>query len=102
MKAEAILRGATPTNGATALSLVNQLRTIRKAAPLTTLGLDDMLKERALELNWENTRRIDLIRFGKFEDAWGYKTDADPNKRIFPIPSGERVLNPGLVQNPGY
>ena len=102
MKAEAILRGATPTYGATALSLVNQLRTTRKAAPLATLVLDDMLKERALELNWENTRRIDLIRFGKFENSWGYKTDADPNKRIFPIPSGERVLNPGLTQNPGY
>jgi len=102
MKAEAILRGATPTYNATALSLVNGLRTTRKASPLTTLGLDDMLKERALELNWENTRRIDLIRFGKYENSWGYKTDADVNKRIFPIPSGELVLNPGLTQNPGY
>lgn len=102
MKAEAILRGATPTYNATALSLVNQLRTTRKAAPMTTLALGDMLKERARELNWENTRRIDLIRFGRFEDSWGYKTDADPNKRVFPIPSAERILNPSLVQNPGY
>jgi len=102
MKAESILRGAAPTYNATALSLVNQLRTKRKAAPLTSLSLDDMLKERARELNWENTRRIDLIRFGKYENSWGYKTDADVNKRIFPIPSGERILNPGLVQNTGY
>jgi hypothetical protein len=102
MKAEAILRGAVPTYNATALSLVNQLRTTRKAAPMITLTLDDMLKERARELNWENTRRIDLIRFGKYENSWGYKTDADPNKRIFPIPSAERILNLGLVQNPGY
>jgi len=102
IKAEAILRGATPTYNTTALSLVNLLRTTRKASPLTMLAPDDMLRERALELNWENTRRMDLIRFGKFENSWGYKTDTDPNKRIFPIPSGERVLNPGLTQNPGY
>ena len=102
MKAEAILRGATPTYNTTALSLVNQLRTTRKAAPMTNLTLDDMLKERARELNWENTRRTDLIRFGKYEDAWGYKTDADKNKRIFPIPASERILNPTLIQNLGY
>jgi len=82
MKAEAILRGAGPTYNATALSLVNQLRTTRKAAPLSALSLDGMLKERALELNWENTRRIDLIRFGKYENSWGYKTDVDPNTHL--------------------
>jgi len=43
-----------------------------------------------------------LIRFEKYEDAWGYKTDADKNKRIFPIPAAERILNPGLIQNFGY
>ena len=102
MKAEAILRGATPTYNTTALSLVNDLRTTRKATPMTNLTLDDMLKERARELNWENTRRTDLIRFGKYEDAWGYKTDTDKNKRIFPIPAAERILNPGLIQNFGY
>lgn len=102
MKAEAILRGAAPTYNTTALSLVNQLRTTRKAAPMTNLTLDDLLKERARELNWENTRRTDLIRFGKYEDAWGYKTDADKNKRIFPIPAAERILNPALIQNLGY
>lgn len=102
MKAEALIRGAVPTYNATALALVNQLRTTRKAAPLAALSLDNILKERALELNWENTRRIDLIRFGKYENPWGYKTDADPNKRVFPIPSGELVLTPSLVQNAGY
>jgi uncharacterized protein YkwD len=52
MKAEAILRGATPTYNTTALSLVNQLRTTRKAAPMTNLTLDDMLKERARDLSY--------------------------------------------------
>lgn len=102
IKAEAILRGAASTYGETTLSLVNTLRSKRKAAALTSVDLPAMLKERALELNWENWRRNDLIRFGKFEDSWGYKTDADVNKRLFPIPSGERILNPALVQNKGY
>lgn len=102
MKAEAILRGATPTYNTTALSLVNELRTTRKAAVVTSLTLDDILNERARELNWEALRRTDLIRFGKYEDAWGFKTDADQNKRIFPIPAAERILNPGLQQNFGY
>jgi hypothetical protein len=102
MKAEAILRGAAPTYNTTALSLVNELRTTRKAVPMTNLTLEDMLKERARELNWENVRRTDLIRFGKYEDAWGFKTDADKNKRIFPIPAAERILNPRLQQNFGY
>lgn len=102
MKAEALLRGAAPTYGQTALSLVNTLRTQRKAAVLSSLNLDGLLKERALELNWECWRRNDLIRFGKFENAWGYKTDTDPNKRIFPVPSSEMILNPKLVQNAGY
>lgn len=102
MKAEALLRGAVPTYGETTLSLVNELRGKRKAALLTSVDLTAMLKERALELNWECWRRNDLIRYGKFEDSWGYKTDADVNKRIYPIPSGEIILNPALVQNKGY
>lgn len=65
-------------------------------------GIGDMLKERAREFNWENTRRTDLIRFGKYEDTWGYKTDADKDKRIFPIPAAELILNSGLTQNRGY
>jgi|GEM_PF-3570920 len=34
--------------------------------------------------------------------AWGFKTDSDPNHRIFPIPSTAILLNPTLKQNPGY
>jgi len=102
MKAEAILRGANPTNGETALTLVNQLRVKRKAATWTSVDLDNLLQERARELNWECWRRNDLIRYGKFEQPWGYKTDADINKRLFPVPSAEIILNSSLKQNVGY
>lgn len=102
MKAEAILRGGASTDGQTALSLVNQLRSKRSATPLNSLTADDLLSERARELNWECWRRNDLIRFGKYENSWGYKTDNDTRKRLYPVPSAERILNPNLGQNPGY
>lgn len=102
MKAEAILRGATPTLGATAVSLVNEVRTIRKASAWSSVTLDNLLAERGREFAWENWRRNDLIRFGKFEGSWGYKTDANTTRRLFPVPTYARVLNPLLSQNPGY
>lgn len=103
MKAEAILRGGTPTGGQTALGLVNSLRANRTTSPAwTSVTLNDLYAERARELAWECWRRNDAIRFGKYEDKWGFKTDADPNKRIFPIPQGAINTNPILKQNPGY
>lgn len=106
MKAEAILRGATPTivkgELQTAPVLVNKIRLRAKAPQVGAITLDELLDERARELAWEGWRRNDLIRFGKFENAWGFKTDADPNHRLYPIPNSERLLNPGLEQNLGY
>lgn len=104
MKAEAILRGGAPTLGATALTLINQLKAVRTTSPaLTSVTLDDIYKERCKELAWENWHRNDMIRFGKFENSYGIgKTDADPNHRIFPIPSTAFTTNPKLVQNTGY
>src|SRR5262249_21985600 len=88
MKAEAILRGAAPTQGQTALSLVNQLRGARTTSPAwTDVNLDSVYNERCRELSYETWHRNDMIRYGKYEGAWGFKTDSDPNHRIFPIPS---------------
>jgi hypothetical protein len=103
MKAEAILRGATPTNGQTALSLVNSLRAVRTTSPAwTTVTLEDLYGERCREMSWECWHRNDMIRFGKFEGRWGLKTDADVRHRVFPIPATAIQLNPKLTQNPGY
>ena len=103
MKAEAILRGGTATNGQTALSLVNQLRAVRTtSAPLAAVTLDDLYAERCREFAWESWHRNDMIRFGKYEGLWGFKTNTDTYRRIFPIPTSALVLNPALVQNPGY
>ncbi|MEO8110957.1 MAG: RagB/SusD family nutrient uptake outer membrane protein [Ginsengibacter sp.] len=103
MKAEAIQRGGSPTMGQTALSLVNMVRAKRTTSPdLASVTLDDIYAERCRELAWETWHRNDMIRFGKFEDAYGFKTDAAVNHRIFPIPSVALANNPTLTQNPGY
>jgi hypothetical protein len=103
MKAEAILRGGTPTLGHTALELVNELRSRRTSSdPETSVDLEFIYEERTREFVGENWHRNDMIRFGKYEDSWGFKEDADPNKRLYPIPTTARQLNPLLQQNLGY
>ncbi|RYZ36643.1 MAG: RagB/SusD family nutrient uptake outer membrane protein [Sphingobacteriales bacterium] len=100
-------------NTATALTMVNDLRAIRGADPLTSLTLvnpadvDDpatLLAERGRELYWESWRRQDLIRFGVFGIAWELKdADEDPARNLlFPIAPDELLANPNLVQNAGY
>lgn len=102
LKAEAILRGATPTMGHTAVSLANMVRARANAKLYTTLDLDELLNERAREFAYEGWRRNDLIRFGKFEDPWGVKTNNDVRKRLLPIPDEQIERNPLLEQNPSY
>src|SRR5687768_11340486 len=99
MKAEALLRTG---RAADALLIVNQLRTKRLATPLAALTLDQMLDERGRELYWEGWRRQDLIRFGKYLQAWQEKATSNPRNLLFPIPSNQLAVNPNLTQNPGY
>lgn len=102
MKAEAILRGGTPTLGDTALSLVNDIRTIRGATPMTSVDLTALLAERRRELYWEGWRRNDQIRFGTFLNAAQEKPASTETYLLFPIPPDALSSNPNLRQNPGY
>ncbi|WP_133273062.1 RagB/SusD family nutrient uptake outer membrane protein [Hymenobacter radiodurans] len=108
MKAEAILRGGTPTNaggfGGTALAIVNSLRThpSRGASALTSLNLDALLAERGRELYSESWRRQDMIRFGKFLLARKDKPQSDPKYLIYPVPQTQVDVNRNITQNPGY
>ena len=108
MMAEAELN---QNNTAGALALVNELRTARKAASLTTLTLvnpsnlydgNTLLAERQKELYWESWRRQDLIRMGVYLQPWALKDQDDPKYLLFPIPSTQLIVNPNLTQNPGY
>jgi hypothetical protein len=108
-KCEAILRGATATNGDTPKGLFNQIRTyVNAPAIASNPTLDELLDERGREFFDENWRRNDLIRFGHFEYDWGYKNIINPSaktdytKRIFPVPTGVLNENTNWSQNPGY
>ena len=117
MKAEAVYRGATATTVGgelqTALVLLNKVRARVKAPLASSVTEDILLDERGRELYWENWRRNDLIRFGKYETEYPIPGDVatsgytpgmnkDIRRRIFPVPSSERKLNPNLGQNEGY
>ncbi|MEA5138544.1 RagB/SusD family nutrient uptake outer membrane protein [Arcicella rigui] len=103
MKAEAILRGGAATLGSSAVALVNQVRSQRTTSPtLSSIDLESIYAERSREFAFEGWHRNDMIRFGKYEGKWGYKTNADKYRRIFPIPRSAFQLNPNIKQNPGY
>jgi len=104
VRAEARFRNGN-TSGA--LEDINLLRSKRSAEgetlpPLTTLTLEDILNERGYELYWEGLRRQDLIRFGRFTDAYQEKPVTSENKTLFPLPTSAVDVNENLTQNPGY
>ncbi len=73
-KAECIMRGATPTLGATVESLVNEVRACSGAPAVSgNFTMKDLMDERSREFILEPWRRNDLIRCGMFEDDWGQK-----------------------------
>lgn len=101
MVAEAQLRKG---NAATALTMVNTLRTTRGASALAAVTTDAMLAERGRELYWESWRRSDMIRFSKFLLPFGPTkpgTSAD-KYLVYPIPNNQLAVNPNLTQNTGY
>ncbi|UGU17901.1 RagB/SusD family nutrient uptake outer membrane protein [Sinomicrobium kalidii] len=103
MKAEARFRqGET---GGEALDLVNRIR-IRAGLEndlFTELTPENLLAERGRELFAELHRRTDLIRFGRFGDAWWEKeATSSEHLNLFPIPRPQLDANSNLKQNPGY
>ena len=103
MKAEAILRGGSPTGGQTALSIVKSIRARANASDISSINLDGLLAERGREMFLECIRRTDLIRFGKFNDPVVERpTKSEAYKVVLPIPNQAVSSNPNLKQNFGY
>jgi hypothetical protein len=104
IRAEAKLRSGDESG---ALADVNLLRSKRSApgktlSTLSSITLEDILNERGFELYWEGLRRQDLIRFGKFTEAYQEKPVTNETKTLFPLPTSAVDVNENLVQNPGY
>lgn len=114
--AEAVLRGGTTGDAATALTYINLIR--RRAygntsGDITSVQLNQgfVLDERARELYWETSRRTDLIRYGLFTTngyLWQWKGGVSAGqavadfRNLYPLPASDVVANPNLVQNTGY
>ena len=99
MKAEALLRKG---NSGDALTIVNDLRSLRGATDLGALDEQSMLDERGRELYIEGWRRNDLVRFGKFNAEFGFVENTNESRILYPIPDIALGSNPNLTQNLGY
>ena len=114
--AEAVIRGGTGGDAATALGYLRQLAhrarpTDPGYASYPTMTLPYIIDERGRELFWECQRRTDLIRFDLYTTGtylWDWKggvrtgTAVSPKYKLFPIPATDLSANPTLVQNPEY
>ncbi len=94
MKAEAMIH-----QGKNGDSYVNQIRERAGLPDWSNVTLDQLLAERGREMFWEAKRRQDLIRFGKFNDAWWEKSADTPDRDVFPIPQWVLDSNPNLSNN---
>lgn len=113
--AEAVLRGGLGLSRADALNLVNAVRQRAYGDNSgniadTQLNLDFLLDERGREMLYENVRRTDLIRHGKFTTSsyiWQWKGGVAAGRAVadrynhYPIPASEISANSNL-SNPEY
>jgi hypothetical protein len=116
MYAESVIRQGSGGDIATAVDYINALRkrgfdSNDQDISAADLTLDFLFKERQREMYWEGTRRMDLIRAGKFTGnayLWSLKggvlegTSIPDHMKLYPIPVDDLTVNPNLIQNPGY
>ncbi|MEI9942803.1 MAG: RagB/SusD family nutrient uptake outer membrane protein [Chitinophagaceae bacterium] len=103
IRAEARTEKSTP-DFLSALEDLNAVRSRANAPAIATVAdknelIDKILLERRIEFAYESQRWFDLIRKGKAQSVLGI---TDATKLLFPIPKQQILVNPALVQNPGY
>ncbi|VBB43782.1 RagB/SusD domain protein [uncultured Paludibacter sp.] len=84
---------------------INKIRTRAGLDTLTTVTLDQIYKERRLEMAMEHERWFDLVRTGKAQSAMAAdgKIFVVGKYELFPIPEEQITLSKGLlIQNPNY
>lgn len=86
-----------------ATSLVNEVRARAGLDALSGVTLEDVKKERRMELAMEGHRFFDLVRWGDAATALGDEGFVEGTHNLFPIPQTEiDNSNQALTQNPGY
>jgi len=103
IRAEARAENATPdfTGALQDLNVIRSRANVPAIASVVDKNdlIDKILLERRIEFAYESQRWFDLIRKGKAQSVLGI---TDANKLLFPIPKQQILVNPSLVQNPGY
>lgn len=113
MYTESYIQNHGAGDAAKALKYVNYVRNRAGISSWTDKDLtaDNILDERCRELYWENVRRTDLVRHGKFAGnaySWEWKNNSKTGssiqeyRNLFPIPSNVIAAQPEFKQNPGY
>ena len=110
MYAECAMQGAA--DKAKGVEYANYVRERAGVSKWTEADLtaNNIIDERCRELYWENVRRTDLVRFGKFTKGynWSWKGytleggDLADYMQLFPIPTNVIAAQPEFKQNPGY
>lgn len=76
---------------------LNLIRQRAGLSPIYGASLVEILTERKKELFWEAHIRTDLIRYGKFLDAWWEKDASSTDRLNFPIPKWAVDANANLA-----
>ncbi len=96
------MKGGVPI-GAEPLDDINVIRQRADLEPLLTVDLDDIKRERNLELAFEGHRLHDLKRWEESTfDILANEVPFDSPRLVLPIPQREMDVNTNLVQNEGY
>lgn len=94
---------AAAQTGGDAATPLNMVRARVGLPAISSPTLQDVYKERRLELATENERYFDLIRTGRAEEVLGKYGFVVGKHELFPIPENEIELTNGLLtQNPNW
>lgn len=105
-----------------AVAYINEVRDRARLTPLSAVTLDDVKKEKRLELWMECVRFQDLVRWGDAETVMGNQGKSVPafelrgadyryentvygfkaKHNLLPIPLKEMTINPNMEQNEGW
>ena len=100
--AEALLRDSQSLDSY-ALDGLKKIRERAGLEEITDWNLEKIYLERGHEMALEGWRRVDMIRFGTYQNTWWAKSTRTPDYAlILPIPSQIEAANPYLDQNPEY